>query len=309
LSDVRAHAWCRGEGEVAAWVDLDAPLDDRAFGRTIADVLGADGIEDVYFWFALDELERSLDDVGRAVLGELLDPGAATLKAVRRLWRARLGRPGNWWAKGRVTAIGRGLALPAGKTRAALVRVRRAAKDVFLSGESPLPRSRGVWGGDGSRTLTKEGAVGDPNEKIGLLPDDMEIGLPETQKPAVVQAAAKAAQKKTAAGAPAAAKKGADVKKKKKTAGKKGGKAKTAKAKTAKANGSRKKGVSKTDGVFIVAAKEAGGEFRSKIFSMASSRISYRDLLKKAEAANIPTPGWKINDMLKRGQLKTVAGK
>lgn len=262
--DARAHAWSRGEGEVAAWVDLDQALGEEGHpegGLRMSDILGADGIEDTFFWFALDELERNLDEVGRLVLGELLDPGQKTLRAIRRVWRKRAGKRGNWWAKYRDEVVAKGLGLSRVKVKAALARLRKEATETFLSGEIPITRYRDIWGGavSGQQLIEEKGdAMG--NEK-GFLPDDLEIALPEPEKPVVKQATAKV---KSAAARPG----GSAKKKAKPKAGKKAAKAKALKAgkpRTGKKAVAKLKKVGKSDGVMGFIA----GEFQRKAATVA----------------------------------------
>ena len=201
LAAVRAHAYSRGEGEVTAWVDLDQPLYDGS-GLRISDLLGADGIEDVFFWFGLDELERTLDDLGRAVLGELLDPGERTLRAIRQVWRRRAGvrgKGGNWWAKYRAVVVARGLRVPPAAVGSALRRVRQGVREVFLTRE-PLPEGYREVGGRG-------GFVNRPDEPGAGLPEPG----PTRQKPAAGAPGAKA--KKAAAKKPAATEAAAGIRK------------------------------------------------------------------------------------------------
>src|SRR5512139_766581 len=82
------HRHCFDYGEFsAAILDLDQPITDD--GKPLADILGAAGIEDIFFWFALDELERTLGDLEREVLSELLAPSAKMLRATQAAYDAR----------------------------------------------------------------------------------------------------------------------------------------------------------------------------------------------------------------------------
>jgi hypothetical protein len=199
FAGVRSHAMSRGERDVAAWVDLDLPLIREAGedAPKLSEILGAEGIEDVFFWFGLDELDRSLDDVARAVLGELLDPGVKTLRAVRRAWKARAGRAGNWWAGCRAAALAAGAGVKGPEVTAALHRIRLATKKIFV-GEPPGDRYRDMRELMATRggTTINRGDMSMGTEK-GFIPDDpaAAFDLPE---PGAAPAAAKAEGKKAA---------------------------------------------------------------------------------------------------------------
>ena len=90
------------KGYVTATVSLNAELPG---GGTLADIVGAQEVGDMYFWFAVEELERSLDDLARTVLTEMLAPSEAMLAAVRLLSKRYQGCAGNWWQKYRIEVL------------------------------------------------------------------------------------------------------------------------------------------------------------------------------------------------------------
>jgi len=127
--DQQQRSWSYGEG-TSVWVDLDQPLalSDDGSVLTIADTLDADGVEDSFFAFGLQELERTLSDSGRVVLGEILEPGKKTLRSVRRMWASR-GYRG--WPAVRLCAFSDSLKLPVKDVRNALSEIRSTVLRIF----------------------------------------------------------------------------------------------------------------------------------------------------------------------------------
>lgn len=256
-----ARASARGEGRVAVWVGLDDPLyanggDGRA---TVAEVIAAEGgDEDAFLPFVLEALSGVLDGAARAALAQTVAGGRAADEG----------------------------ALLRGKARVLGVVKFNVPPSVYreIEGQQPM------------------GAVADnqrkgdekmPSEKT-LIPDDLELGLPEAEKPVVKQAAAK---------------KKSGVKTAKPKAEKSVSKPKAEKLvpkpkapRTAKANGKGRKLADELNVVVGEAARK--GSFREKIQTFTSKAIAVGDLLEKVKA--VPNARAKISNMLRAGLLKVA---
>lgn len=213
---VRRRAWSRGERDGPTHVDLESPVtgseDDDPL--QLQDVVGADGVESVFFLFALDELERGLSDAGRLVLGELLDPGRRTLAAVRSAWsRKRSVGGGNWWLRHRASVLADGTGLDAVTTCVALTEVRKKVRELFLIGEPPVGEYSIVRGLKATQHVAERRST--MSSEKGFIPDESGVGieLPEPlakvamKKESAVKKEPEAAKSEKSAGTVVAGKK------------------------------------------------------------------------------------------------------
>lgn len=164
LTSVRRKVFTRGE-HLINWVDLDGSLS----------YTGSDGLREavdaLFVREAIKAVDVTLSDIARTVLGEVLDPGEQTLKAVRKLWinRARTTTP---WFRIEPLVYSSALGLPLPDVRKALREIRRE----FVARLSPaLEVGRFYQVGDNNSSL-KGGTTMD--QEKGLAPDPADFDLP-----------------------------------------------------------------------------------------------------------------------------------
>jgi hypothetical protein len=121
ITRTRLRAFSRGEGG-AGKVDVVVRSDDGS-EMDLFETLAADDAEQAFLGLALRELDGTLSEVSRQVLGEILAPGEATLRAVRSLWVQRKWKNINWrWIQPEVYAAALGLS--AGEVKRSLKEIR-----------------------------------------------------------------------------------------------------------------------------------------------------------------------------------------
>ena len=179
LRGLHRHAFNYGEFTTPI-MDLDMPFDQE--GHSLSDLLGSPGLEDVFFWFALDELERLLGDLERKVLTELLAPNDRTLQAVRDAYAARPfnksgnKRQGNYEQKDRLNSLSSSLGIPVTHVRFALNNIQRLTLQIFGNDFSVRPY-KVVSQAKAPRpphTSHKGDSRMEPNGSKGVIPDDFD---------------------------------------------------------------------------------------------------------------------------------------
>lgn len=164
ITSVRRRIFKRGE-QLINWVDLDGSLD----------YTGSDGVREIIDGLFVREAIRAVDDtlsdIARAVLGEILEPGESTIRAVRKLWvnRAKMTTP---WFRIEPLVYSSALGLPLPDVRKALREIRCE----FVARLSPaLDVGRYYKVGTNNQPL-KGGTT--MNHEKGFAPDPADFDLP-----------------------------------------------------------------------------------------------------------------------------------
>lgn len=165
LTSVRRVIFKRGE-QLINWVDFDGSFE----------YTGPDGVREAVDALAVREaikaVNSTLSDMARTVLGEILDPGEQTIRAVRKLWinRAKTTTP---WFRIEPLVYSAALGLPLPDVRKVLREIRRE----FVARLSPaLDVGRFYQVGGSNNHSPKGGRTMD--DKKEFVPNPADFDLP-----------------------------------------------------------------------------------------------------------------------------------